>query len=293
MATVTLRNDMTTLKEFLQSDAYTNAHPKEEQLIAAIIYMNNNIRVNEALVELKDALNEEKGWLMEVLREHKDNAAYVSAWAVCVRIYTSIQFMTGDSHAPTQPTDGEWHAVDSTDSADMSRLREIQVYCDFIVSCRTYTHFLVSRLDGELEKTHPGTLDAIMVMFTTYPRADQLLGFDMAFDSNQQSTQGVCYHTSYFTYSTTDHYSRSWLLANVRVVMQQLEKYKNTLFNDFPTTSRERHTRLYNTLLAEHKAWDTLARARFQPSFKKIQSREVTGHDTNLYALLEELRLVT
>jgi hypothetical protein len=255
--------------------------------------MHKNKNVRAALLVLKESLNEEDGWLMKILQEHKNDEAYVSAWNVCVRIYTSIQFMSGDSHAPNKPTHGEWHVVDFNDEDDESRAVEIQSYCDFMLSCTIYRNFLVSRLDGELEKTHPGTLDAIMVMFTTYPRADQLLAFDMAFDSNQQSTQGVCYHTSYFTYSTTDHYSRSWLLANVRVVMQQLEKYKDTLFNDFPTTSRERHTRLYNTLLAEHKAWDTLARAHFQPQFKKRQTREVTGHGTNLQALLEELRLGT
>jgi hypothetical protein len=98
MATVTVRNDMTALLQFLQSDDYTKGHPNETELIAAINDMNNNIRVKEALVVLKAALNEEKGWLMKVLQEHKTEAAFVSAWDVCVRIYTSIWFLTGDSH---------------------------------------------------------------------------------------------------------------------------------------------------------------------------------------------------
>ena len=63
--------------------------------------------MKEALVVLKAALNEEKGWLMKVLQEHKIEAAFVDAWDVCVRIYTSIRFLTGDSEAPRQPTYGE------------------------------------------------------------------------------------------------------------------------------------------------------------------------------------------
>jgi hypothetical protein len=240
------KNDMTALLQFLQSDDYTKGHGNATDLIVAINDMNNNIRVKEALVVLKTALNEEEGWLMKVLPEHKDEPAFVDAWDVCVRIYTSIRFLTGDSEAPRQPDYGEWHYVDLEDTADKLKLQEIQAYCDFRLSCSTYTNFLMSRLDGALEKEYPGTIDKIMVLFTSYPRVEQLL----ALDSNPQSTQmGIRYHTSYFNHAINHPYSRSWLLANVHVVMQQLKHYKDTLFHSFPAISRDRHTRLYDTFL--------------------------------------------
>jgi hypothetical protein len=281
------KNDMTALLQFLQSDDYTNGHGNATDLIAAINDMNDNIRVKEALVVLKTALNEEEGWLIKVLQEHKIEAAFVDAWDVCVRIYTSIRFLTGDSEAPRQPTYGEWHYVDLEDTADKLKLQEIQAYCDFRLSCSIYTNFLMSRLNGALEKEHPGTLDKILVLFTSYPRVEQLL----ALDSNPQSTQmGIRYHTSYFNQVINHPYSRSWLLANVHVVMKQLEIYKNTLFNSFPAISRDRHTRLYDTLLIEYNNWERIAKANFKPPLTWPQHREWKSKMNTVRALLEELK---
>jgi hypothetical protein len=274
------KNDMTALLQFLQSDDYTNGHGNETDLIAAINDMNNNIRVKEALVVLKAALNEEEGWLMKVLQEHKHEAAFVSAWDVCVRIYSSIRFLTCDSYAPKQPHYGAWHYVDFENAADKLKLQEIQWYCDFRLSCTIYTNFLMSRLDGELEKTNSGTLEVIMVLFTEYPRVDQL----MAFDSNPQSTEmGLRYHTLYFI-------NRNWLLANVYTVMQQLKTYKMTLFDKFPEISKDRHTSLYNTLLHEYKKWEDLAKARLYAVVQDTQKRELTGAKSTMSVLLEELK---
>jgi hypothetical protein len=274
------KNDMTALLQFLQSHDYTKGHPDETSLIAAINDMNNKIGVTEALVVLKAALNEEEGWLMKVLQEHKNDDAFVSAWDVCVRIYSRIRFLTGDSYAPNRPDYGAWHYVDFENADDKLKLQEIQSYCDFMLSCTIYRNFLVSRLDGELEKTNPGKLEAITVLFSEYPRIDQL----MAFDSNPQSTEmGVRYHTSYFR-------SRSWCLANMYIVMDQLQTYKKTFFDQFPEISQDRHTRLFNTLLQEYKKWEDIALARLNTTFKNIQNREVTGTMGNLTALLEELK---
>jgi hypothetical protein len=55
MATVRLQNDMTVLLQFLESDDYTNGHPNEPELIAAINDINNNIRVKQAFDVLKTA----------------------------------------------------------------------------------------------------------------------------------------------------------------------------------------------------------------------------------------------
>jgi hypothetical protein len=107
MSTFSVKNDLTTLLQFLESDDYTKGHPQEGDLIAAINDINNNIRVKEALVVLKTELSEEEGWLMKVLREHKDDDAFENAWNVCVHIYTNIQSTTGDSTVPNQPTCGE------------------------------------------------------------------------------------------------------------------------------------------------------------------------------------------
>jgi hypothetical protein len=274
---------MTSLREFLKSANYTKVNPQEELLISAINYMHKNKNVRAALLVLKEALNEEEGWLMKILQEHKNNEAYVSAWNVCVRIYTSIQFMSGDSHAPNQPTHGEWHVVDFNDEVDTSRAVELQAYSEFKVSCTVYTNFLMSQFDAELENKYPGTLEAIMDMFATYPKGDQLLAFDTI---PQTTERTVRYHTSYFTNSTTDHYSRSWLLANVPVVMHQLQKYKDTLYDEFLEISRERHTRLYERLLFEYQKWEPLADAGFNIQFPQIQKRECTGNK-NLDALLE------
>jgi hypothetical protein len=145
----------------------------------------------------------------------------------------------------------------------------------------------MSRLDGELEKRHPNTLNAIKVMFTTYPRVDQLL----AFDTTPQTTgRTVRYHTSYFRNSTTDHYSRSWLLANVHVVMQQLTNYRDTLFDDFSAISRERGTKLYDLLLHEYNVWETLAKANLKTPLEWLQNRELTGRRSTIDELLQELR---
>jgi len=288
MATVTLSNDMTALREFLESDKYTKVNPQEKLLISAINYMHKNKNVRTALLVLKEALNEEDGWLMKILQEHKNDEAYVSAFNVCVRIYTSIQFMSGDSHAPNQPTHGEWHVVDFNDVVDESRAVELMAYCEFQLSCTVYTNFLMSQFDEELENKYPGTLEAIMDMFATYPKGDQLL----AFDTEPQTTERtVRYHTSYFRNSPTDHYTRTWLLANVHVAMQQLQEYKNTFFEQFMEVSRERHTRLYESLLLEYETWEALAlgKAGFKIPFRHIQKRDCTGK-TTLHALLEELK---
>jgi hypothetical protein len=286
MTTVSIRNDMTALREFLESDNYTKVNPQEKLLISAINYMHKNKNVRVALLVLKEALNEEEGWLMKILQEHKNDEAYVSAWHVCMRIYTSIQFMSGDSHAPNQPTHGEWHVVDFNDVVDESRAVELMAYCEFQVSYTVYTNFLMSQFDEELENKYPGTLEAIMDVFATYPKRDQLLAFDTIPQTTERS---VRYHTSYFTNSTTDHYSRSWLLANVPVVMHQLQQYKDTLFDEFLEISRERHTRLHERLLLEYQTWEPLADAGFKLQFPQIQKRECTGNK-NLDALLEELR---
>jgi hypothetical protein len=287
MTTVSMRNDMTALREFLKSAKYTKVNPKEELLISAINYMHKNKNVETALLILKEALNEEDGWFMKILQKHKNDEAYVSAYNVCVRIYTSIKFMSGDSHAPNQPTHGEWHYVDFNDEVDMSRAMEIQAYCDLKVSCTNYINFLISQFDEELQNKYPGTEEAIMDMFATYPTGDNLLKFSTKYPQTTERT--VRYHTSYFTDSTTDHYTRSWLLANVRVAMQQLQEYKNTLFEQFMEVSRERHTRLYESLLLEYQTWEPLAIAGFNIQFPQIQKRECSGNK-NLDALLEELR---
>jgi hypothetical protein len=197
--------------------------------------------------------------------------------------------MSGDSHAPNQPTHGEWHVVDFNDKVDESRAVEIQSYCDLKVSCTIYTNFLISKFDEELDNKYPGTQESIMDMFATYPKGDQLLAFNTNYPQTTERT--VRYHTSYFTNSTTDHYTRSWLLANVRVTMQQLQEYKNTFFEQFMEVSRERHTRLYESLLLEYQTWETLAlgKAGFKIPFRQIQKRDCTGN-TTLHALLEELR---
>ena len=90
MATVRLQNDMTALLQFLESDDYTRGHGDETELIAAINDINNNIRVKQAFVVLKTALSEE-GWLMAVLTEHMNEAAFERAYKVCVCIYTNIK----------------------------------------------------------------------------------------------------------------------------------------------------------------------------------------------------------
>jgi len=294
MTTVSIRNDMTALRDFLESDKYTKVNPQEKLLITAINYMNNNENVMTALLVLKEALNEEEGWLMKILQEHQNDEAYVTAYNVCVRIYTSIQFMSGDSHAPNQPTHGEWHVVDFNDEDDESRAVEIQSYCDFKLSCTIYTNFLVSQFDEDLKKKYPGTQEAIMDMFATYPYGDKLLAFDTI---PQTTERTVRYHTSYLRNSATDHYTRSWLLANVHVAMQQLQEYKNTFFEQFMEVSRERHTRLYESLLLEYETWEALAlgKAGFKIPFRHIQKRESTGRrpgpqNSRLPQLLEELK---
>ncbi len=99
MVTVHFKNDMTASLQFLKSDDYTKGHHKETDLIASINNINNNIRVKEVLVVIKTALSEE-GWLMDVLTEHMDDAAFERADKVCVCIYASIRFRTGDSAVP-------------------------------------------------------------------------------------------------------------------------------------------------------------------------------------------------
>jgi hypothetical protein len=113
----------------------------------------------------------------------------------------------------------------------------------------------------------------------------------LALDSNPQSTQmGIRYHTSYFKHAINHPYSRSWLLANVHVVMEQLKHYKDTLFHSFPAISRDRHTRLYDTLLIEYNNWERIAKANFKPPLTWSQHREWKGKMQTVHALLEELK---
>ena len=310
MATFTIQNDMTALLQFLESYYYTKGHPIDTDVIAlknAINDINNNIRVKEALVVMKNALSEE-GWLMAVLVDHMDDAAFERAYKVCVCIYASIKFTTGDAAAPDQPgtewqdVDGKyrneyyrtvcgtWQYVDDTILDAM--FNEIMQYRMFTQYLQEYRDFLLNRLASEDRRSLEicqDEVDTLSNWIKTIHGRDQLVtNFRHPIYQNIQ----WCYNTSYLTFSSTNKLSRSWLVANLPTIVLQLKNYENTFTTLLPANALDDHRFKYACVIGAYDKWFTLAAPRVKVPLHMIQQREVNGHHTNMRALLEELRCV-
>lgn len=307
---MTIQNDMTALLQFLESYDYTKGHPIDTDVIAlkiAINDINNNIRVKEALVVLKDALSEE-GWLMAVLVEHMDDAAFQTAYKVCVCVYASIKFTTGDAAAPDQPGT-EWQDVDGKYRNEYYRTvcgtwqyvddwivdeyyNEIMQYRMFTTYLQEYRDFLLNRLTSEDRRSLEicqDKVDTLNDWIKTIPGRDQLV---TNFTHPKYKNYQWCYNTSYLKFSSTNKLSRSWLVANLPTIILQLKKYKKTFTDQLPANDLEEHKYNYICLMTAYDKWFTLAAPRVKVPFHTLQQREVNGHHTNLIALLEELRCI-
>jgi hypothetical protein len=306
MATVRIKNDMTALLQFLESDDYTKGHPKETELIAAINDINNNIRVKQAFEVLKTALSEE-GWLMAVLTEHMNEAAFERAYKVCVCIYASIRFATGDSAVSHDPGN-EWQFVDGKYPNEYYRsvcgtwqyvddiylddeYNEIMEYRHFRNCLQSYVTYLLNQWAFENRQALTACqseVDKLNYWLDTIPGR-----YDLVHCFRHPTLQQLawCYNTSYLTFSSTNRLTRSWMVANLPTVVLELKKYKTTFTSQLPEDERERHESICNDLMDAYEAWRTLAEPRVKVPFQYTKQRELGVHKTNMQGMLEELRL--
>jgi hypothetical protein len=308
MATVRFQNDMTALLQFLECDDFKKVNPKEKkknELITAINDINNNIRVKEALVVLKTALSEE-GWLMAELVEHTAIAAFQTAFKVCVCIYASIRFRTGDC-VPREPGN-EWQDVDGKYPNEYYRsvcgtwqyvddifldeeFKEIMKYRAIQNKLQLYVSFLLDRLTSEdrplLDKCQAAA-DKIHYWIATIPGRDTLV---TSFRHPQLEHSAWCYNTSYVTFCSTNRLSRSWLVANLPTIVLEMDQNKNMFTDQLPANNQEEHESLYDSFMTAYEQWRTLAQMRMKVQFDMIKKREISGRRTNMGDMLEKLRL--
>jgi hypothetical protein len=305
MTTVRFQNDMRALLQFLESDDHTNGHPQETELIAAINDINNNIRVKQALV-VKTALSEE-GWLMAVLTEHMNEAAFERAYKVCVCIYASIRFRTGDSAVSYEPGN-EWQFVDGKYPNEYYRsvcgtwqyvddIHEDAVFNE-IMDCRHFRNCLqnyVSWLLNEPEfiDRQPLTacqkeIDKLKDWLETIPARYDLV---TNFRHPRYQTIAWCWNTSYVTFSSTNKLTRSWLVANLPTIIHELKTYKTKITNALPEDEREAHDRKYDQLMSAYEKYMNKAKPLVKVPFQYTKQREWLGRHTNMQEMLEELRL--
>ncbi len=108
------------------------------------------------------------------------------------------------------------------------------------------------------------------------------------------------FQSTYFEFSRTNRFSRSWLLSTLADVMQQLKTVKEKLTEAQQELQHGKHDRLYEKMLASYDEWRTLAQARLQAPLEEFREREQgsagwaargRSRASRLSHLLEELRL--
>jgi len=306
MATVRIQNDLTALLQFLESDEYTKGHPEETELIAAINYIKNNTGVKQAFDVLRTALSEE-GWLMAVLTEHMNEAAFERAYKVCVCIYASIRFATGDTAVPHEPGN-EWEFVDGNypwqyyrsvcgtwqyvdDIHEDAVFNEIMDYRHFRNCLQDYVSWLLNEpefIDRQPLTACQKEIDKLNYWLETIPAR-----YDLATDFRHPRYQTIawCWNTSYVTFSSTNKLTRSWLVANLPTIIHELKTYKTKITNALPEDEREAHEIMYDELIRVYEKWMNLAQPQVQVPFQYIKQREWLRRHTKMQGMLEELRL--
>ena len=245
---------------------------------------------------------------MAELVEHMAIAAFQTAYKVCVCVYASIKFITGDSVVPHEPGT-EWQGVDGKYRNEYYRTvcgtwqyvddpivddeyKEIMQYTMFTYYLQKYRDFLLNRLASEDRRSLEicqDKVDTLSDWIKTIPEGRQLV---TKFKHPISKISQWCYNTSYLKFSRTNKLTRSWLVANLPTIVLQLESYKNTFIAQLPANYLEDHKFKYECLKNAYDNWFTRAAPRVKVPFHTLQQREVNGQHTNLRALLEELRCI-
>lgn len=85
------------------------------------------------------------------------------------------------------------------------------------------------------------------------------------------------FRSTYFEFSETNRFSRSWLLASLAEVIQKLKDVKQQLTQAQQELQRANHARLYTKLLVAYDTWHTLAAPRLTVSQSAFLKREQVG----------------
>ena len=310
MATVSMKNDMRELTMFLEGDYINLGHPgpSEDDGLTALTKALEDVvadtQVQNALDEIKAALRE-GGWLRPVLEEHVQTyASFRRALELCVCICETLRFVTSDSAVPEKPVYGKWQPIDNPDTDPI--MQELDLYCVFTRDLPTYMMFvenvlLVASLDRRLPPTCQVAVDTLNLEIAKFPRWSQLLGAVYKLDPPPRGEYAWYSWTSYSVFSTTDSFSRSWLLANLTHFIQELNNCKQLFTDAMPESNRAEHDRRYNKLLAAYESWRTLASSKMSVPFTQLQKREYNGngnqcggpnkrHQSTMLQLLDELQ---
>jgi hypothetical protein len=267
MAKFSMKRDIEKLKQFLQSEDYTNSHPQDQDFKELIEAMDNLVamkRVKAALEVFKTAMSEE-GWLRGVLKEHKDtNAAYFEPFELCVHLYDTTRFMSSDCEPPYRRL--KWKQMDPNDENDGEAEIEICLYCDFRRKLSYYVQFMDSRfllegiynLMGEDATVYRKTWEALKTEINKFPTETGM--YSVTFTAQPK----YFYNKSYLQMSETDRFSRSVLLANLPNVMRELTTCKQMFAHALPNHDTSRQDRIYNRIFEKYKAWEEKAAEELQ-----------------------------
>lgn len=183
-------------------------------------------------------------------------------------------------------------------------MQELDLYCVFTRDLPTYMMFvenvlLVASPDRRLPHRCQLAVHTLNLEIAKFPRWSQLLGAVYKLDPPPLGKYVWYWWTSYSVFSTTNSFSRSWLLANLPHFIQELKNCKQLFTDAMPESNRADHARRYEALLAAYESWWALAASKVAVSLTGLRKREESGviyagrckrHQSTLLQLLDELQ---
>ena len=291
MVTVSMRADLQELDEFLgEGGPYLRGHPEDTDVLALRAAMQKafaspaTTATEAALAAVKTAFTE-GSWFMQVLREHAGDVAFDRAMELCVRSAESLWLVTADCPAPVYSSTGRWEdlpPLPMQDPASHPLWNELNKYSEIECYLSHYTYLLGTRMptvlaDGRLPSTCQVEVDKLKKLNVEFPTSQHQLR--MLFRPRPQGMFLYAYHTSYVQFSSTNKWSRSWLLASLPALLAQLEQCHRTCTFPVAESLRAEADTLYDKIKNSYAAWEALAKAAVQAAFQaaQVRRREETG----------------
>ena len=291
MVTVSMRADLQELDEFLgEGGPYLRGHPEDKDVLALRAAMQKafaspaTTATVAALADVKTAFTE-GSWFMQVLREHAGDAEFERATELCVRTSDGLFLVTGDCPAPVYSSTGRWEDLPPVPmgAPDTNPMwKELNHYSEIECYLSHYTYLLGTRMpmvlaDRRLPSTCQVEVDELKKLKAEFPTSQHQLR--MLFRPRPQGMFLYAYHSSYVEFSSTNKWSRSWLLASLPALLAQLEQCHRTCTFPVAESLRAEADRLYGQIKSSYAAWEALAAAAVQAAFRaaQLRGREETG----------------
>ena len=284
MVTVSMRTDLQELDEFWGGGGpYLRGHPDDADVKKLRAAMEKafaspaTTATVAALAEVKTAFTE-GSWFMQVLRDHRGDAEFDRARELCVRTSDSLQFITGDCPAPFGSSTGRWEdlpPVPMHDPESHPLWNELNKYSEIECCLSRYIYLVGTRMpmvlaDGRLPITCQVEVDKLKKLNAEFPTCQ----LRFIWRPRPEGTFLFAYHTSYVGFSSTNKWSRSWLLASLPALLAQLERCARTCTFEVAERLRAEADKLYDQITNAYAAWHALAAAAVQGSFRAAQVRQ-------------------